>query len=145
MTFLVKVNCSETTTPQYKAEIISEPPRCQNVPFLWIRTHWQERVARTDTQVHLYVLFAKSDFKITCSRRSDSRARCSDGGGSEFINRTWRKPRRGEKTRWEWSITFIFSRQSFDRALLFERLEQANLKGGILSRVKHLCLVNVLS
>ena len=64
--------------------------------------------------------------------------------GSEF-NRTWRKPRRGEKTRGEWSISFIFSRQSFDRALLSERLEQANLKGGILFRVKHLCLVNVLS
>ena len=62
--------------------------------------------------------------------------------GSEF-NRTWRKPRRGEKTRGEWSIPFIFCRQSFDRALLSERLEQANLKGGILSRVKHLCLVNV--
>ena len=103
------------------------------------------RTGSTDRHASTHVFsmcFSPNDFKITCSRRSAERnVRIV---GSEF-NRTWRKPRRGKKTRGEWSIPFIFSRQSFDRALLSERLEQANLKGGILSRVKHLCLVNVLS
>ena len=58
------------------------------------------RTGSTDRHASTHVFrmcFSPNDFKITCSRRSDSRARCSDGGGSEFINRTWRKHGEGKK------------------------------------------------
>ena len=61
---------------------------------------------------------------VACSRRSDSRARCSDGGErvKSHAEET-RGKKRGESG--ESLPFFFFPRQFFDRTLLSERLEEA--------------------
>ena len=83
MTFFVKVNRSETTTPQYKDKSC---PSLRDVRMYTVSLDSDSltRTGSTDrhasTLVFSMCFLAKSDFKITCSRRSDSRAQCSDGG-----------------------------------------------------------------
>ena len=69
---------------------------------------------------------------IICSRRSVSRVRCSDGGErvKSYAEET-REKNEGRVGRVLslfplWSLPFFFPRQFLERALLSERLEQAN-------------------
>ena len=93
--------------------LINQCDRCL-VPLAWGAHGWNAQVYQG----------------LACSRRSDSRVRCLDGG--ERV-KSYAEEMRG-KTRREWGefppfsifSPVFFPRQFFDRALLSECLEQAN-------------------